>query len=831
MTELVDRARALHERGVGAQNRGQPQLALRLLHRARGLADDSADAALHTAILISIALNTAELSGPQAGLEIIDEALRRADHDRDLGLLMRAHSQRALIALRAGRFVDAVDALAAAEELLTHADANDQFAVLLNGGTLRMYRGELAAAHRSISAAVVVAREADMAVAEFKALHNLGYLEFLRGDLPAALRDMDAALDVGVDMPVGIPLLDHARVLAEAGLTHAADDSLARAADIFRRDRLAQDLGETELERARCALIADEPEAARRFAMRARDRFRRRGNDRWRRSAELVLLQGDLAAGRPGTRLVGPAARLRAEFERDGVRLPAQTAALIAAEAHLSAGQVQSAADALATLGRTGRHDPITTRLHRDYVRARLDVAIGHRAAARRRARRALDDLAGYQASFGSIDLATAAAVHGRRLADLDLALAVGTGRAELALESAERARAVAGRLPAVRPPEDPETAELLSELRQAVEALRPVEQDRDASAPLLARRRDLEARIAARGWTRAGGRIVTDPVSLDDLRGALDDTTLLSYSRVGTGLVAVVVTRDTLRLVPIGAADPVDEQVRRVRADLDVHAQPHLPEPLRAAVRSSLRRSLATLDSTLLGHFGPSGRLVVVTTGLLGQLPWGLLPSLRGVPVVVTPSATAWHRAHTQAPTAHRKVVALAGPGLSRGVEEAGIVARTWDVRRVVTGFATAADFTQALATARVAHVAAHGTHQSENPLFSSVRLADGPLFAHELDQTARTPDHVVLSACELGLATIRPGDEALGLTSVLLHLGTRSVVAGVARVGDDVAAAAMADYHQRLRRRSDSALALAGTLVDHPSAPFVCFGATFHS
>ena len=31
--------------------------------------------------------------------------------------------------------------------------------------------------------------------------------------------------------------------------------------------------------------------------------------------------------------------------------------------------------------------------------------------------------------------------------------------------------------------------------------------------------------------------------------------------------------------------------------------------------------------------------------------------------------------------------------------------------------------------------HVAAHGTHQQESPLFSSVRVADGPLYAYELD------------------------------------------------------------------------------------------------
>ena len=93
-------------------------------------------------------------------------------------------------------------------------------------------------------------------------------------------------------------------------------------------------------------------------------------------------------------------------------------------------------------------------------------------------------------------------------------------------------------------------------------------------------------------------------------------------------------------------------------------------------------------------------------------------------------------------------------------------------------------------------------------------------PLFAHELDQTARTPDHVVLSACELGLATVRPGDEALGLTSVLLHLGTRCVVAGVARVGDEAAAETMADYHARLAGGADSAAALAAALAEPAGA-----------
>ena len=61
------------------------------------------------------------------------------------------------------------------------------------------------------------------------------------------------------------------------------------------------------------------------------------------------------------------------------------------------------------------------------------------------------------------------------------------------------------------------------------------------------------------------------------------------------------------------------------------------------------------------------------------------------------------------------------------------------------------------------------------------------------QLDAGDQPAPCVVLSACEAGLATVRPGDEGLGLTSVLLHLGSRSVLAGVARVRDDVAARVM--------------------------------------
>jgi hypothetical protein len=231
---------------------------------------------------------------------------------------------------------------------------------------------------------------------------------------------------------------------------------------------------------------------------------------------------------------------------------------------------------------------------------------------------------------------------------------------------------------------------------------------------------------------------------------------------------------------------------------------------------------------------------LVLASTGLLGQLPWPLLPSLRSVPLVVAPSATAWLGACSEPPTARRRVLAVSGPGIRRGSDEARRVAAIWRGDCLDGPAATTAAVADALADGALVHVAAHGTHQGENPLFSSLRLADGDLFAHELHLKARAADHVVLSACELGLATVRPGDEALGLTSVLLRLGTRAVVAGVARVNDEVAAEVLVDYHRRLAAGSDSAHALAAAVAgrgaaadgfDVTPAPFVCFGSAWRA
>ena len=128
--------------------------------------------------------------------------------------------------------------------------------------------------------------------------------------------------------------------------------------------------------------------------------------------------------------------------------------------------------------------------------------------------------------------------------------------------------------------------------------------------------------------------------------------------------------------------------------------------------------------------------------------------------------------------------------------------------------------------------HIAAHGQHEQDNPLFSGVLLADGLLYGYDVAPNPALPAQVVLSSCDVGRTDDRPGGEPLGLVAALLRSGVSTVVAGTSRISDAVAATAMTGYHRRLRTGDAPAVALAGAIQDVAErdgdpAPFTCFGA----
>jgi CHAT domain-containing protein len=248
-------------------------------------------------------------------------------------------------------------------------------------------------------------------------------------------------------------------------------------------------------------------------------------------------------------------------------------------------------------------------------------------------------------------------------------------------------------------------------------------------------------------------------------------------------------------------------------------------------------------LDAAL---FGPirgvvDGRpLVVVPTGGLHAIPWGLLPALTCRPVTVAPSATSWLHA-VRSPGGGGgggpDAVFAAGPGLPGARAEVAALARRSPAATVyVDGDATVQATLSALDGARLAHIAAHGVLRTDNPLLSALELADGPLTVYDLEGLARPPGTVVLPACSSGVTAVSAGDELLGLVSALLALGARTVVAAAVPVSDDATAPLMLALHERLDRGDTPAAALAAARAamdpDDDSAAavaasFVCFGA----
>ncbi|MFQ6170734.1 CHAT domain-containing protein [Oryzobacter sp. R7] len=649
------------------------------------------------------------------------------------------------------------------------------------------------------------------------AVHNRGRLQLLLGNLPRALALMEQARELGDALLPPAAALDRARVLTEAGLLDQALEMLEEGAAAARAGGVAHDVAEADLERARIALLRGEVTEARRWASRAERRFARGSESAWTVRASLLRLQAEMLEGRRPRavattldRLVaGPAAASAVATE----------AAVLAAEANALVGRTEAAR---AHLDRPELRRPTTfsLRLQRTLALAELHDAEGRPDLVRRELRRGAHSLAVEQARHTSLDSRTAVALHTRRLRDAHLDHALATGSPAQVFSATELWRGVSQRLPPLVSSPDVELARLTADARRLhAEAFDTPDAARRSA--LEARAREAERAVARRDWEqhRAGGTGTEErAVTVSALRPLLEGARagLLSLFLHRDVLWAVTVDPSGARLTRVPGGDRVVEVAARLRADITTRRLA-LGTPLHEVVERSMARSVGVLGDALGPVLPRSHRLVVIPSASLASFPWRLVPGIRGRIVTVAPSATFWARRSTPPGQGSpvQRVVSLAGPGLSRATTEAEDVARVWgpDVASAAGsrgGVASGEQLRTALRDATVVHVAAHGVHQDESPLFSSVVMGDGPVFAHEFQRTGVGAEHVILSSCEVGRTHVRTGDEALGLTASLLATGVRTVVASVGPVGDEDAHAVMAAYHRVLAQGLDAAQAL---------------------
>src|SRR5581483_6103699 len=135
---------------------------------------------------------------------------------------------------------------------------------------------------------------------------------------------------------------------------------------------------------------------------------------------------------------------------------------------------------------------------------------------------------------------------------------------------------------------------------------------------------------------------------------------------------------------------------------------------------------------------------------------------------------------------------------------------------------------------SANILHLACHGQFRPDNPLFSSLQLADGWLTVRDAYALDLQCGLVTLSACETGVSAVAPGDELIGLARGFFSAGAPALLVSLWTVDDAATATLMQRFYARLCAGERPAAALRRAQCEllreqpHPFfwAPFILIG-----
>lgn len=348
-------------------------------------------------------------------------------------------------------------------------------------------------------------------------------------------------------------------------------------------------------------------------------------------------------------------------------------------------------------------------------------------------------------------------------------------------------------------------------------------------------------------------GLLAAEPASLDDLsRELATDEAVVEYFFSDDRLSAFVVTHDGAE-VRTSFADrrTIERHITGLRFQLEKFGLGNLyAEAHRQALRRSVDHHLDTLYHLLFEPIADAvaGRkLTIIPHGALHYVPMHSLRRPNGryliedTEVSYAPSATV-HRLCERRVASHASRRDLLAVGLADRfaphiAEELASIGRLFGDRVLLEGpEATKAAFLENAPGSRYLHIATHGQLRQDNPMFSSVRLDDGPLNFYDVFDLSLDADLVTLSACNTGVNRLAPGDELSGLMRGFLYAGAPSLVVSLWAVNDRSTCELMQTFYGRLKdgesKRSALRLAQLESLESygHPYywAPFILLGKT---
>ena len=323
-------------------------------------------------------------------------------------------------------------------------------------------------------------------------------------------------------------------------------------------------------------------------------------------------------------------------------------------------------------------------------------------------------------------------------------------------------------------------------------------------------------------------------------------DTTLVEYFSAGERLVAAVITRKDIQILPVTVLSRVAHFLQLLRFQLSKFRMGNeyvrrFAEPLLSATHSHLE----TLYSELIAPLRPffEGRhLIVVPHGLLHFLPFHALRNgeqylCDAFTVSYAPSATvfSWCQEKPASANLSSLVFGIADERAPQILEEAQSVAALLPKSSLHVGDrATSSVLREEGPQSGLLHLATHGIYRQDNPMFSGIRLGDGYLNLYDLYQMRLNARLVTLSGCATGMNFVAAGDELLGLQRGLFCAGATTLLLSLWDVHDQSTSLLMQLFYREFLETGNMAGALQHAMQElrrqnaHPYfwAPFVLVG-----
>jgi CHAT domain-containing protein len=384
-----------------------------------------------------------------------------------------------------------------------------------------------------------------------------------------------------------------------------------------------------------------------------------------------------------------------------------------------------------------------------------------------------------------------------------------------------------------------------------AIEELHTAVFEREARVLEITRQIQQRSQMSVLGGMRAAPLPLLSHVEALDIaqiqRELAAHTAVVEYFSLDEELLAFVITQEKVEVVRnLGHEDQIAAVIAQIHFQIGAfsYGTDHL-RPLVDELTSRVRYYLSTLYDMLLKPIEPqlgARRLVVIPHRMLHYVPFHALCDETGYviqrrEVCYAPSVSVLHHCLARPQRSLERALLLGIPDARTPHVHAEISALAPLFSQSVALLdeqATLAALREHAPDVDLLHLACHGHFRPDNPLFSSLRLADGWLTVRDVYDLDLQCALVTLGACETGVNMVAPGDELIGLARGFFSAGAPSLLVSLWMVHDESTAQLMVGFYERLRAGENPAAALrhaqCAMLELHPHpffwSPFVLFG-----